>query len=281
MPRASSSSSSSFPSSIVLDPRASRARPIGCRPIARVSPPGAFLLAMHRRAGGATRRPPASSRRTRGTRRGRGRTTSVRARLVRDWKMTTTRHPGASRLLRARRGGRGGGGGTTRRRPRRGPWTRARGPPAVSSFPRLRARASARHAPRKSRLSAPPPRPAERKFDRWRMEPPDGAAHRPAAGMPPRTATGRRRRWLLAAGVGCVRVDPSRPAPARVARTPILDPTHGTDPIDRSIARLTGRPSSPAAGAASRWPRTARGGRTSPASPRAARPPPRRPIRGG
>ena len=69
------------------------------------------------------------------------------------------------------------------------------------------------------------------------MEPPDGAAHRPAAGMPPRTATGRRRRWLLAAGVGCVHVDPARPAPSRVAGPSILDPTHGTDPIDRPTHR--------------------------------------------
>ena len=71
------------------------------------------------------------------------------------------------------------------------------------------------------------------------MEPPDGAAHRRAAGMAPRTATSRRRRWLLAAGVGCVHVDPARPAPSRVARPPILDPTHGTDP---KINRRTHRP---------------------------------------
>ena len=69
------------------------------------------------------------------------------------------------------------------------------------------------------------------------MEPPDEAAHRPAAGMPPRTATGRRRRWLLAVGVGCVHVDPARPARSRVAGPPILDPTHGTDPIDRQTHR--------------------------------------------
>ena len=70
----------------------------------------------------------------------------------------------------------------------------------------------------------------------------------------------------------------SRPGPRRPHPHPRPDARHRPD---RSIARLTGRPSSPAAGAASRWPRTARGGRTSPASPRAARPPPRRPIRGG
>ena len=69
------------------------------------------------------------------------------------------------------------------------------------------------------------------------MEPPDGAAHRPAAGMPPRTATGRRRRWLLAAGVGCVHVDPARPAPSRVAGTPHPRPDTRHRPIDRQTHR--------------------------------------------
>ena len=134
--------------------------------------------------------------------------------------------------------------------------TRPRPPRGIIVPPGARAvQCSARS--RKSRLSAPPPRPAEQKFDRWWMEPSDGAAHRRAAGMAPRTATSRRRRWLLAAGVGCVHVDPARPAPSHVARPPHprLDtrhrpknqspyspaaPTHPARPLPPQVRRRAG-----------------------------------------
>ena len=124
-------------------------------------------------------------------------------------------------------------------------------PPRYHRFPGCARRPVLGALEKISIVSAPAAR--GRKFDPGRMEPPDGAAHRPAAGMPPRIATGRRRRWLLAAGVGCVHVDPgaSRPIPRRRPLHPRPDtrrhrPNRSPDspaahPLPPQVRRRAGR----------------------------------------
>ena len=139
----------------------------------------------------------------------------------------------------------------------------ARAPPRYHLDPAL---PNAR-VPRKSRLIAPP-RPEERL--KSRPCPQTGRrCHSHAGRMPPTARGGRRRRWILAAGVGYV--------PIHRTLTPVHARPHTSAPSTRNIdtaPESSGIPF-PSPGAASRWWRTARGGCTSPASSRVSHPRPK------
>ena len=113
-----------------------------------------------------------------------------------------------------------------------------------------------------------PPRPEKRL--KSRPCPQTGRrCHSHAGRMPPTARGGRRRRWILAAGVGY--------APIHRTLTPVHARPHTSAPSTRNIdtaPESSGIPF-PSPGAASRWRRTARGGCTSPASSRVSHPRPR------
>ena len=169
------------------------------------------------------------------------------ARRVHEWRRTTTRHPGAFEALprptgRARKRSRNDATATATRTLE----TRPRSPRGII-VPRVRAPFSARRGRENPIVSAPRGPRSKSSTDG------DGALRRSGAssrrGNGPRTATSRRRRWLLAAGVGCVHVDPARPGPRSRHTAPTQNqspyspaaPTHPARPLPPQVRRRAGR----------------------------------------